>query len=444
MQVGADDIILSDRSDDMDDFIKGLKGMCLFEGRGPDPEPPPQPNKSTKQARPKAKPRRRPPMDRVVVPLDDVVTPPDSEARPPPSGPSAGCPAASLRPVDTPLTRLEHSIENYLAAQFRSVRQEFISEFENFMNDSGRFDAEIDSFLSDLRTSVGSVFAADPSHLSNDRLLSAVESTLVLFNDPLKAAARWPRGDPSFDLESLRLSQIGITSTTPLVKDALRNISNDLARECSELQLLEGDAQKNERKLEGAGRLRLEEETGLECERILQDVESQMLTELRQTIAEFRQSLKSDGFEDPDHSERAHVSRKARAAVARLRQAVDRAAAEMWTSLGTVRRTIRDQCDELTPVRGAALFWHQKFCHALWVYLKSLPSIAPPRGSVAKPPPTDTREGGGSDLIRLMRERLRRIQERREADLQESASFLQSVLRDEKKRIRSEVRPQMR
>jgi hypothetical protein len=368
--------------------------------------------------------------------LDGVTAPSQREAPRPPSEPAAS------RPAETPLTRLEHSIETYIAVQLRLVRQEFVSEFENFMNDNGRLDTEISSFLADLRASLRGVFAADEWHIADDRLLSAVDSTLVSFIDPIKASARSPRGDPGFGLESLRLSQIGIAAMTPLVRDAFRHFSNDLAKECSELQLLEGEAEKNQRKLEVAARLRLEEETGLECDRIRQDAESQAVAGLRQTVTEFRRLLKSDGFEGPDHPEQAHVSQKARSAVARLRHAVDGAAAEMSVSLGAGRRTIRDECDELTSVRNLALFSHQKFSHAISVYLESLRSVGPQRVSFAKPSQTDIYQGGGSSLIHSVRERLRVIQERREADLQESASFLQSVLRDEKKRIRSEVRPQ--
>jgi hypothetical protein len=326
------------------------------------------------------------------------------------------------------MSRLENRINNYLTLCFRSLREDFLSNFEQILTETDCIDAEVNAFLTDLRE----IFSADlPGLQHSDRLLEVAVSTLGLFKSPLSSANRRASLPSPSEIDDLRQEQLSIGLLTPHLKDAFRAAFDDIVKDCSELQHLEAKEKKAAAKLEAHLQTVAEKNAILETDRTRHKIESQTVSDLRQTVDEFLKMLSTG--DDPflaDDVEEESITIKIRSALAQLKRAAEVSLQRYVRRVGTVRRSLRGDVDEAASVRDLAAFSHQKFMHAL---AEAQRAPAMPIVALAAD------ESSVSPLVDSVRDRLREIRARREANLQSSASFLKAVRKEEKRRIRSEA-----
>jgi hypothetical protein len=261
-----------------------------------------------------------------------------------------------------------------------------------------------------------------------------MDPALLGFRGPLQSAAR---RQPAFlGANELVQAQLSIGALTPFVKETFRAALDDLAKECAELQRAAMREKKMAAKLDLRGRAVAEQSAFFECERIRQEIESQTQSDLRQTVEEFRKVFENES--DPfleDEPEENGATAKIRAGIAALKRAGEASLQRYLGRIATLRRSLRDDIDEAASLRDLTRFSYQKFAHAV---------LAAPDGRQRVPRAMRFEAGEFEDppaspLVDAVKRRLGEIQARREADLQSSASFLKSVLREERRRIRSEV-----
>jgi hypothetical protein len=275
--------------------------------------------------------------------------------------------------------------------------------------------------LADLKSPLRDSLSADLSHAGQGM---RIDSALLAFQGPLQSALRRPARELP---QTAELSQLSVRSLAPTLKNAFHAALDGLAKECSELQQMEAKDRKKTAKLELRSKALIEQSGFFECERIRQEIESETESELRQTIEQFRKVFASedevflaDGGED--------TGARIRSAIARLRRTGEASLQKCLGKIGTIRRNLRDDVHEAVSLRDLGGFAQQKFVSAVqgeaFCGARAMREV----GASSIGPVADS-----------MKYRLREIQARREADLRNSASFLKSVLKEERRRIRSEV-----
>jgi hypothetical protein len=286
----------------------------------------------------------------------------------------------------------------------------------------------LNRFLSDLKVSLRELFPFDfPQLGQGNRFTQIIDSPLTAFKGPFQSTVRWRPTLQTSKLEELNEKHLSIRSLMPILKDTFRGALNDLTKECSELQQLDIKEKKMAAKLNSRSKALIEQIGFFECERIRQEIESQTESDLKQTIEEFRKifAIEDDPFSTDDMRE-GNIEMKMRSAIAELKRTGELSLQKYLGKIGTVKRNLHDDVDEAVSLRDLGGFAHRKFVNAV-----SMPRAMISVGSED--------ESSMSPLVDSVKHRLRKIQARREADLHNSASFLKAVLKEERRRIRSEV-----
>jgi hypothetical protein len=103
-----------------------------------------------------------------------------------------------------------------------------------------------------------------------------------------------------------------------------------------------------------------------------------------------------------------------------------------------VQRRIRSVRDNIFSLRESFLYVHQRFLQDACLISREMPEPEPPR--VAFVPHSDLiEEPPPHPLINAVKQRLKVLQEQRDEELQNSVSFLQSIIQSEKRRVRAEA-----
>jgi hypothetical protein len=404
-----------------------------FSDEPPLPPPPEKPKKSSESAS-QPNPRRRPPARPSPLSLDallDGITIPENEIIPPsPTSPSPSSPTPTPPPTvtssnipfhkDSSLSRLEHSIEIYLSNKFRSLRDEFLSKFEEFLIETDCIDSELNHFLVNLKSLLRKSFILDPPHSDHrNRIIPVIDSTLLTFEKPLQSAIRHRPHRETSQIDELNQQQFSINSFTTILKKSFRTTFDDLTKRCSELQQMETKEKKMVSRFDLQNQGLIEQIDFLECERIRQEIESQTESKLRKTIEEFRKIFANE--DDP------FVTDEIRSAIMGLRKTKELSFERYLERFGMIRRHLHDDIDEAVSLRDLVGFSHQKFMNAVLI-IQGQPRYR-----------SEINDSSMCQFVDSVKHRLREIQARREADLQNSASFLKDVLKEERRRIRSEV-----
>jgi hypothetical protein len=483
----------SDGDDPDSGFLDGLKVLGLFNEDSEDL------SKSQKSPAPKAtgRPpiRRRPPTRTPMVTINQLLDGLDVP------GQNTSLDAFTLgQPVHGPHGQgsgIEVSIQNYLSASFQILKEDFRSEFERMMMDCDSIDRDVERFLIDLKGSLRDVFANDsPTGHQMDNISPILDSILPAFRDVFALGYRQTNSPGLEEIENLNLARVGISSCAATMQSTFSSVKEELSLNISHLNQLQNRLHQLELKAEEQGRIANESRTECECQKTRKEIELATISELKSRVASLRKILKfeeDDDFYAFDDSN----SKRIRNALARLRKSAQHHICDPFMKLRECHRKFQDYRDEAACNRDMILFQNQRFvalCNAVMsleqndgvLPARTVTEVGSPHVSFIDANLSGRRDvdanlnvrrdvdanfygrrdvdanlngrrevdaglngrrevdAGGlrSPLISSLKQRLKILQERREADLLNTASFLEAVRRDEKRRIRAELAPE--
>ena len=467
----------SDTGQDENDseFLEGLRDLGLideddFEKESAKSTPKPAKSSTEKTPRPKSKTRRRQPARRPAINLDDLLD-------------GIDIPKDDPEPVSTPVSstktqlptydlsfsqsttgrdysvRIESSIRDYISVQLKGLRDDFLVELERLLVDNDSIDSTVSAFIGEMKNTLAEILTIELSEIAgkNSRILSAVESVLPGFRDPIKAGVSGGGQEKVAELESLGLAQAAVASFIPAMNNNMKSMNDDAGRDIDELRIAQGALKKALARNAQYKKSFRKSEMELECTKVRQEIESQTIREMTEVVKSLRRPFKDESDDDiyQDESDESHGAKKLRYALAKLRKQVELSTSEPVAKLRRFLRRFSECRDEANSLRDISAFSHQKYVNSLMEasQASSMIDIPPPVeyprvsfSGVDHYPSYESEiredpEQNVAPLISTVRRRLKKIQEQREADLQNSASFLQEVKRQEKARIRESALP---
>jgi hypothetical protein len=348
----------------------------------------------------------------------------------------------------------------YLSACFRTVRTEFGLELERLLSEGTSLFKDLELFMTDFRESL--TFDPDvPAVNYSDRIVSTAETMLAPFRDVFRSSSRTNLASSGQELDDLNRTQVSVTSADSTLRQSFQQILDDCTKEYSELQAVHDRARKSDLKIRTRRRAVFESHLGCEMAQLRQQIESQSLKSLSGVMSEFRGALRPDEEDDSfyaEDSEPTSGGQRVRAAIARLRRTAESSQAGAVSRAQGINRKLRDSRDDLVSMRNELLYAHQRlFQDALFAARNQAPVPVLASGTVPGPVPVQARalprvafpessvefEAGEvrDPALDRMKQRLRLLREQRDEELQQSASFLQSVHQDEKRRVRAQLNP---
>jgi hypothetical protein len=332
----------------------------------------------------------------------------------------------------------------YMTASFRTLRTEFALELERLLSEGTSLLKDVDAFLSDFREALA-VDPDLPSASPIDRVVLIADSALSSFREVFRSAGRTNLVGCGQDLDELSRVQVSVTSAESIMRQSFRQIMDDWANELSELQAVQDRARKSELRIETRRRAVFESQNAAQIAGMRQEIESQSVQSISAIVSDFRSALKPDEEDegsDTEDEKPAPGGRRVRSAIARLRRSAESSRMSAISRAQAIDRRLRDSRDDVLSMRNELLDAHQRLCQdALFAARSQAPVAAPPPRRIAFQETSvalDSSELRTPVLDRVKR-RLKLLREQRDEELQQSASFLQSVHQDDKRRVRARL-----
>jgi hypothetical protein len=340
------------------------------------------------------------------------------------------------------------NIQNYMAARFVILKDEFVSEFERMMAEGDSMDAQIERFLSETRASLLEIFSDEVSPSPFARSISPVmDSVLPGFRECFGIGHRPSSCASAEEVENLNLARASISSFTSLFQNTFSSMRGELSRDISDLRQLQSKTRTMEAKSDERGRIAHGVRIELECQKIRKEIELETIKEGSGRISELKKWLKYSEEDDYAEDYGQSNARRLRSAISKLRRSAQACISDPLLRLRDYHRRFIECRDEAEANREMLLFHTQRFVRLAGSAMavsdqvvnrgRLMGDIGSPRVSFV-----ERRDDEEIPLINSVKQRLRMIQEERETELLNSASFLESIRREEKRRVRAELAPE--
>ena len=395
-------------------------------------------------------------------------------------------------------SRVELNIQSYLTTRFFNLRDDFVSELHRILIETDCIEVEVNKFINDLKINLRDILSFELQNLNQiNQVMSVVDTICPAFLNVIKSIPNINTNNRQAETESANLAQVAVSTFSPVLKESLKTMADELSRNINNLHDHQLQIKKNELKYEKQRKMLKETLIDYESQKIAQQIESQTISDLSHRISEFRKIYSDhddedddvyDGYDDINNSHN-RLTKKLKSAIIRLRKETETTHIEPIARLRAFRRKLNDYREEASSMRNMILYNNQIFAQrsyqAMSLCQPPLPSPdfinqsqiysqqsqhsqwQPPQqqnlsSSFRYPPQEQPRvsfpgiseetnmsinssaintshQDKSSELIDNVRSRLKQIQDQHDADLENISSFLQDLRRNERQRVRAEI-----